>query len=64
MTSSCLCKRTGRITSNLSTTPPAALVGQGKKQNAGQMWPKQWGKNDLVRVDFFDLISMKGGEFF
>lgn len=46
------------------TTGLDAVVGQGKKQNAGQMWPKEWGENERVQVDFFDFISMKGGEFF
>ena len=41
-----------------------ALTGQGKKQNQGQMWPTEWGKNAKVQFDFYNFVSMKGGEFF
>lgn len=46
------------------TTGLDALTGQGKKQNQGQMWPTEWGKNAKVQFDFYNFVSMKGGEFF
>jgi Dyp-type peroxidase family len=40
------------------------IAGQGKKQIEGQAWPKEWGKDEKVPFDFYNFVTMKGGEFF
>ncbi len=46
------------------TTGFDGIAGQGKKHGQGQTWPKEWGKDERVQVDFFNFVKMKGGEFF
>jgi hypothetical protein len=40
------------------------IAGQGKKQIDAQLWPKEWGKDDKMPFDFYNFVTMKGGEFF
>jgi len=46
------------------TTGLDGIAVQGKKQIDGQLWPKEWGKNDKMPFDFYHFVTMKGGEFF
>ncbi|MEG4444394.1 Dyp-type peroxidase [Microcoleus sp. AT9_B5] len=46
------------------TTGLDGIAGQGKKQIEGQAWPKEWGKDEKVPFDFYNFVTMKGGEFF
>jgi len=46
------------------TTGLDGIAGQGKKQIDGQLWPKEWGKNDKMPFDFYHFVRMKGGKFF
>lgn len=46
------------------TTGVDAVIGQGNKPSpAGQKWPLEWGEDETVEFDFYNFVTLKGGEF-
>ena len=46
------------------TTGLDAVIGQGNKQDtSGQKWPTEWGKDEEIEFDFYNFVTLKGGEF-